>query len=269
MARWIPVKDALFLAVGNWRLWLLQFAGNAVLFLAFIWWLRPHEANWWELLYSSLAILLIAMAALVLHGGTLNYFAGAHRDRATEIPSSLRKAFQHIPALIVWTLIFFTLYWLTGKLDQYAVTLPGYLRSEFPAWLRRSISEPALDNIYSGALWLLQWVILPGLLLPFALASAANGFRGLIAFGDWKKAVRSLGYWITLIVAVGIGVGCVEAIMSWRLDPKTATLSAEKTSLAFRLLFAYLVGIFSWLLAGSILGRKMAGSGGQSGAQPL
>lgn len=266
---WVATKDALLLAVNNWRLWLLQFAGNVMLFLALIWWLRPHEANWWQLLYSSVVILLAAAAALVLHGGTLNYFENVHQDRASRIPPSLRNAFKHLPALIVWALIFFTLQWLIGKLDESDVSLPGYLRSEFPAWLRRMISEPALDSIYRSLVWLLRWIILPGLLLPLALACSGNGFRGLVAFRDWARTVRSLGYWITLLLAAALGVGCVGSIMGWRLDPKTATLGAEETSLAFRLLFAYLLGIFSWLLAGSIVGRKMAGSGGQSGAQPL
>jgi hypothetical protein len=269
MARWSPLKDTTVLAVTNWRLWLLQLFGNFVIFLAFIWWLRLPDAHWWQVFFGVVLAALTAAAALVLHGGTLDYFHSAHQDRTTKLPPSLRRAFQHLPALVLWALIFFFLRWLIGKLDQYEVSLPGYLRSEFPAWLRRMISEPALESIYTSLLWLLRWVVLPGLLLPLALSCAGKGFRGFIAFGDWKRALRSLAFWLTLIVAAVLGVYCVEAIMGWRLDPKTATLAAEKTSLAFRLFFAYLLGIFSWLLAGSMLGRKVAGSSGQSGAQPL
>src|SRR5215467_14559512 len=49
MARWSSVKDVLVMAVTSWRLWLLQVLGNIVIFLIFIWWLRPHEASGWQL----------------------------------------------------------------------------------------------------------------------------------------------------------------------------------------------------------------------------
>jgi hypothetical protein len=268
MARWSPFKDALILAIRNWRLWLLQFFGNLLIFLSVVWWLRLPDAHWWQLLFGLLLIVITAAAALVLHGGTLNYFKGAHQDPSARIRSALKNAVKHLPALLVWALVLFALEWLVSQLDQYDSRVAGFLRSEFPAWLRKIISEPALNNIYSSLIWLLRWVVLPGLLLPFALSCAAKGFRGFLAFGNWVWVLRSLGYWIALIVGALLGVVCIGAIMGWKLDPKTATLSAEETSLAFRLLFGYLLGIFSWLLAGSMLGRKMALGSGQSGTQP-
>ncbi len=268
MARWSSLKETLVVSVRSWRLWLLQFLANAALVLVFVWWLHISEAHWWNLLFSLLLIFLIVAVALALHGGTLIYFQSAHRDRAALLRPAFRRAFTHLPAIFVWALFFFFLRYWIGRLDDYTYTLPGYLRSEFPAWLRRMISEPRLDSIYSGLVSLLRWVILPGLLLPFALFSADRGFRGLIAFRDGRRTLRSLGYWITLVVAAILGVWCVEAIMGWTLDPKTATLPAEETSLAFRLLFAYLLGIFAWLLTCSVLGRHVARSVGQSGAQP-
>lgn len=267
MARWSSLTDALVLAVRNWRLWLLQWFGNAVIFLCFIGWLRLPDAHWWQVFFGLVLAVLAAAAALVLHGGTLNYFHDVHQDRTARLLPAFRKAVRHLPALIVWALIFFSLRWLIGQLDQYDTSFPGYLRSEFPAWLRRMISEPALDNVYSLLVWLLEWVALPGLLLPLGLSCAGQGFRGFIAFAEWVRPLRSLVYWLVLIVAAVLGVYCVGVIMGWRLDPKTATLAGEETSLVFRLLFAYLLGIFAWLLTGSMLGRIVVGSGGQSRTQ--
>jgi hypothetical protein len=268
MTRWNSLKEALVLAVKNWRLWLLQFLSNAAIFLAFVWWLRISEARWWNLLFSFLLIAVIVAAALLLHGGTLNYFQSAHEDEAARLQPAFRKALRHLAAIFLWALIFFLLRDWIGRLDGYDITFAGYLRSEFPAWLRRMISEPQLDSIYSGLVSILRWVVLPGLLLPYALFSADKGFRGWIAAGDWLRTLRSLGYWLALVVAAILGVGCVEAIMGWKLNPKTATLQAEKVSLALRLLFAYLLGLFSWLLVCSVLGRRVTRSVGQSGAQP-
>jgi hypothetical protein len=64
-----------------------------------------------------------------------------------------------------------------------------------------------------------------------------------------------------------IGVYCTGKIMDWKLDPNTATVSGEKISLAFRSVFAYVLAIFSWLLACSALGRASLSSG-QTGDQP-
>jgi hypothetical protein len=266
MARWSLLKDGLVLAVNNWRLWLVHFVGNAAVFLAFVWWLRISDAHWWNLLFSSLLIVAIVAATLLLHGGTLNYFQRAHQDKTTKLSPAFKTALKHLAAIFVWALVFFLLRYWIERLERYDFTLPGYLRSEFPAWLRRMISESRLDSIYSGLVSILRWVVLPGLLLPFALFSADKGFRGLVAFAAWRRTLRKLIYWVALVMAVILGVWCVQAIMGWKLDPKTSTLGSEKASLVFRLLFAYLLGLFSWLLTCSVLGRTR--SIGQSAAQP-
>jgi len=269
MVRWSALKDALILAVSSWRLWLVQFLGNVVIFLIFVWWLRTPDAHWWQLLFGFLLIVFGVAATLVLHGGTLDFFQIAHQGKEGTLATAFSKAVRHLPALVLWAVIFVVLQLLLGKLDQYAISLPGFLRSEFPAWLRRMISEPRLDSMYSGLIWLLRWVILPGLLLPFALFCADQGFRGFTALRDWWRVQRSLGYWVVLLVAAVFAVLSVQALMSWRLDPRTATLTAEQISLFFRLLLAYLLGIFSWLLVCSVLGRKTARDAGESGAQPV
>jgi hypothetical protein len=269
MARWSSLKDTLVLALTSWRLWLLQFLGNIVIFLAFIWWLRLPDAHWWQLLFGLLLIVGSAVAALVLHGGTLDFFQIAHHGKEGTLGTAFAKALRHLSAIALWAVIFVFLEWLVAKLDQYSISLPGYLRSEFPAWLRRLISEPGLDSIFTGLLWLLRWVIVPGLLLPFALFCADKGFRGFLVPGGWWRTARSLGYWVVLLIAALIGVAATQAIMGWKLDPRTATLQGEQTSLFLRLLFAYLLGIFAWLLACSALGRQTANVVGQSSAEPV
>jgi hypothetical protein len=255
MARWSSLREALVLSLKNWRLWLVQFAGNAIIFALFYGWLQVQEAHWWQLFFQALLILLIIVSILVLHGGTLAYFQSAHADRAAQLLPAFRKALKHIAALAVCVFIVHIPWALSGHLYNYQTSFPGYLRSEFPAWLRRMISEPALDNTYTFLLFVLRWVILPGLLLPFLLFCADKGFRGFIAFRDWRKTVRSLAYWIVLVVAAIVGVHFVQLVMGWRLDPKTSTLHGEYMSFAMRQLLAYLLALFSWLFVGSMLGR--------------
>ncbi|HKF20795.1 MAG TPA: hypothetical protein VKE93_04455 [Candidatus Angelobacter sp.] len=267
MARLSSLKDSLVLGVRNWRLWLVQFLANAAIILAFFGWLQIKEAYWWQLLFSLLLAALLVIAVLVLHGGTLNYFANVHQDRSAQLLPAFRTAFKHLAALVVWFLVVHFLWHVASHLDEYSTSFPGYLRSEFPAWLRRMISEPALDNTYSFLLSLLLWVVLPGLFLPLGLFAASRGFRGLIAFRDWRRTIANLTYWIVLVMAGVIAVYCTGKIMDWKLDPKTATLAGEKASLVFRLLFAYLLAIFAWLWACSALGRARLSSR-QAGNEP-
>ncbi len=267
MARWSSLKDAVVLAAKNWRLWLAQFAGNAAIFAAFVVWVRSPDAHWWQLFLQLLLMIVMVVAALVLHGGTLNYFESAHQDKATALLPAFRAASKNVAALAVWAFVFHFLEHLVGHLDAYNTSFPGYLRSTFPAGLRHVLSEPALDDTYVFLISVLTWVVLPGVLLPFGMFAAGRGFRGLIAFRDWRRSVANLAYWIALMAAAVIGVYLTGKIMDWKLDPRTATLPAEKVNLAFRLLFAYLLGIFSWLLACSALGRARLSSG-QSGSQP-
>ena len=269
MSRWTSFKNTLLLAMTSWRLWLVQFFGNVMASLIFVWFLRVPDAHWWQIVFGLFLLVFSIAVALVLHGGTLDFFQIAHGNEKTSLPVPFQRALRHLPALVLWGAIFFALQWLLGKLDQYDTSFPGYLRSEFPAWLRRMISEPRLDGIYTGLLWLLRWVILPGLFLPFALFCADRGSRGFISLHDWWRVVRSVSYWIVLLIAALIGVLSTQALMGWKLDPRTATLGAEKVSLFFRLLFAYLLGIFAWFLACSTLGRRTAQTVRESDAQPV
>src|SRR5215471_13959963 len=263
MARWSSLREALVLSLKNWQLWLVQLAGNAIIIALFVEWLRIPEAHWWQLISQALLILALLGAVLVLHGGTLAYFESAHADSAAQLLPAFRKALKHIASLAVCAFLLHIPWALSGHLYNYQTSFPGYLRSEFPAWLRRMISEPALDSTYTFLLFVLRWVILPGLLLPFLLFCADKGFSGFIAFRNWWKTIRSLAYWIVLIVAAIVGVYLVGVVMGWRLDPKTSTFHGEYANFAMRLLLAYLLGLFSWLFVGSMLGR--AGRAAQPG----
>lgn len=264
MARWSSLRDAVVLSLKNWRLWLVQLAGNAIIVALFVGWLRVPEAHSWQLVFQALLILAIVAAVLVLHGGTLVYFKSAHENRAAQLTPAFRQALKHIFALAVCVFIVHIPLALSGHLYHYQTSFPGYLRSGFPAWLRRMISEPTLDHTYTFLLFLLRWVILPGLLLPFLLFCADRGFRGLVAFRDWAKTVRSLAYWIALIVAAVVGVYLVEAVMGWRPGSKPGTFRGEQVSFVLRQLLAYVLALFSWLFVASTLGR--ARGPGQPGA---
>jgi hypothetical protein len=236
------------------RLWLLHLIVNAVVLACFVGWLHIPESYWWQVMFTVLIAIVLAVTFLVLHAGTLNYFVEARENRVALRPP-FQRALQHLPAIIVWAVIYYFIHAQVIRLHDYQYEFPGYLRSEFPAWLRRLISEPTMDSIYESFVAFLHWVVLPGLLLPLALLCADRNFRGLISLRTWGRMLRNLSYWIVLILASLIGVWCTGKLLDWRLDPKTATLHGEEAWLVFRLIIVYPLIIFSWLWVCSMLGR--------------
>lgn len=250
MKLWKSLSATFISAFHHPRLWLLQFLGNALIILIFLLWLRIPDAYKWELFFQVVVALLIVVGALWLHGGTLNYYSDISDGTKAGLGGAFKKAWKHLPAFAVAVLIWLALFCLVYKLASYQYEFSGYLRSEFPAWLRRHISEPTMDNLYEGFVFVVRWIVVPGLILPLWLLCARTGFRGFLQFRAWWRAVRNLAFWIVLVVAALIGVYCFGKIVShWRLDPKTATLRGEEGFVAFRFPFAYLLALFSWLWA--------------------
>jgi len=258
---WNSLSASFVSALRQPRLWLLQFFGNAIIALVFAAWLNFSDAHWWQLLFTLIVALLLVISFVVLHSGTLNYYSDICEDNRAGLLNAFAKSLKitHVLAFAIWAIVVYFLFQLVTTLDAYYYSFPGYLRSEFPAWLRRLISENAIDNLYSGFVNFLCWVVVPGLLLPFGLLTAVEGFRGFTMLRGWGRIVRHWGYWIVLILAALIGRYSVGKIMSWLLDPRTATLSSERVWLGCRMLFAYLLALFSWLWICAMLGRAHAG----------
>jgi hypothetical protein len=243
-------------ALRHWPLWLLQFLGNAAIVVIAVLSLQIGDAHIWQLVLTFLIAVLIIGGALVLHGGTMNYYADLLEERSARLEPTLRRAFKHLLPLAIWAAVFFcVLHYGVSRLDGYGYSFPGYLRSEFPAWLRRLISEQGMDNLYTGFVAFVRWVVVPGLLLPFGLSSARFGFRGLVTFRNWTRTLRSLAYWLVLVIASLIGVYLVQKILGWTLNEETATLGEEKIWLGLRILVAYLLALYGWLMVCFILAQ--------------
>lgn len=254
-----PLREAFSLVLRSPRIWGLQLPGNVLILLLFTAWLRLSEAHWWDLLLNLIVIVLVAVAALALHGGTLNYYQSAHADRSAMLTPEFKKALKHVLALAVWAAIFFFLWLQVDGLSDYQYALPGFLRSELPGWLRKHTTDSGFTDAYQFAVTLLRWVVLPGLLLPPALLAAGQGFRGLVRMREWGGMLRSVSYWTVLVLAALLGVAVTAALMGMKMAPRTATLRREEISLFFRLLASYLCGMFAWLWMCSMLGRLRRG----------
>ncbi len=250
-------------AISSGKLWALQFFGNAVLFVIFLFFLQVlQESSAVQLILQIFVVLIFLAGFLILQGGTLAFMRDRHAGKPA-VGSALRSAAHHVFVLFVVLLIFVAIWWIVGMLGDYKDLFPAYLRSKFPAGLRAHITEGFLDSAYAWFVGILMWLVVPALALPFAATAATQGYHtfGRAGFGAFKRAIKNWQYWLTLAVAAIIGVWLTGALMDWKLG--RGEVSAEFWSVGFRLLLAYLLGIFGWLLAASVTGRSV-----QEPAQP-
>jgi hypothetical protein len=257
-------EEPRFVLAGSFRsgrLWLLQFFVNPILAGLFAAWLLIPEARTWQLALNVLLALLIAAAALLLHAGTLNYFSDQFREQPAAIKTAFRRALRHFAAIAVCAIVFYLIWTLAGGLAGYRETLPTYVRSTLPASIREHISLGVLTGFFEVLVFLLQWVVVPGLLLPLVLRAADQGFRGfgLSGWKAWRTTIAGLHYWLILAVAAVLGVYGSNTLLGWRPSSESPTFAGETANLVLRMFLAYGLGLFSWMVACSLTGRR-AGS---------
>ena len=258
MPSFAPAVDAFKGCLRDWRLWLIQFLGNALLFALFIGWLFIPVATGWHLILNVLVALVLLAGLLVLHGGTLNYFYSQDSQENESLRDVFRRGVWNLLAVALCAAVLYLLWLLAGQFGSYEQSLPPYLRSMSPAFLRRSVGLPVFHGIISMLFFTVRWILVPGLVLPLLASAAYFGFRGFGRQGlqIWKRTVWSVSYWAIVIVAVLLGVSATEKIMGWTPDFRTSTLSQETTSLVIRGLVSYFLALFAWLLACSAIGRQ-------------
>ena len=248
-------------------MWLLQFFLNPILVGLFAVWLLIPEARIWQLGLNILLAALIVAAALVLHAGTLNYFSDQFREQPAVVTTAFGRALRHFAAIAVCAIVLCFVWTLAGGLDRYHETIPTYIRSTLPVSVRQHLSLGVLTGTFGLLAFLLQWVTVPGLLLPLVLLAADQGFRGYGREGwkTWKTSIASLHYWLILAVAAFLGVYGSDTILGWRPNSASPSFAGETTNLTFRLLLAYGLGLFSWMLVCSLIGRRGGSTQGIAG----
>ncbi|PYP91961.1 MAG: hypothetical protein DMG65_05845 [Candidatus Angelobacter sp. Gp1-AA117] len=255
MSLWNSLRETLIATLRHRRLWLIQFFANLLLMLWVVGIVHMPDSYAWQVIASILMIALLVVMVAILQGGTLNYCLETDRNKASALQPPFWNALKHVVPVILLMVILYFLYDLIGRLDNYQYSFPRYLRSEFPAWLRRIVSEPAVRGLYSAFLTFLRCILLPGLFLPLALLCADRNFRGFFQLRIWLRMLLNLAWWIVVIVAWFLGIWCVAKLLHWTLDPKTASLHGEQIWLAFRLIVSCLLAIFSWLWVCTLLAR--------------
>ena len=274
MARFAFAVNAFNGSFRNGWLWLIQFLVNPLLFALFTAWLLIPVANTGYLILNILFALVLLVASLVLHGGTLNYFSSQGRSEGATLRAAFHCALRNVLAVVAGVAIVYLLWALVGKAGSYQETFPAYMRSALPAFLRRQAGLPFFQGLFDAALFALRWILIPGLLLPLLARASQFGFRGFGREGltELKQTLFSVSYWGLIMVAALLGVLATQKIMGWTPDFRTSTLAEETTSVIFRSFVAYLLGLFAWMLACSAVGcqgEELRGAAADPGGQAV
>jgi len=219
--------------------WLIQVLGNAALMAGAAWWLTWPDARSWQVVATSGFAAVLVLVALWLHGSTLAFFAGAE-----SLGRAFGRGLRRLAPLLVWLIVLVALLlllsWVKGRLPQTAVRAA-------------QIADATPRQVTGAAMWamfVVQWIVVPALLLPFAAEIAAIGFRGWRpgALRRWRHGL----YWIGCAV-FALGIYLPYRLAAWVLP--VSSLTSEAVSVGVRFAIAYLLTITAWLFFAAILGR--------------
>ena len=244
-------------AFHNWRLWLIQFIGNPLLYLLFYGWILIPVASTMYVILNFLVAITLIVTCVALHGGTLNYFSEKASNESVQIKQAFFRALRNILPILICLAAIYLLWMLADKFDDLQETYPTYLRSTLSASSRMHISIANLANIFAAVAFAVRWILIPGLILPFGAAASNFGFRGFGGNGlrAWKNAISSFSYWLVLTIAAIVGVFAAQKILDLTPDFAKSTYRFEWASLITRLLISYSLAMIAWMTTCSLVGR--------------
>ena len=216
------------------RLWLIQAAGNALLFWCAFTWLGIRDAKTWQLIATAVFGLLILVPWLWLQDGTLVYCG----DRSQGLWTAFRKSLKTLALFSAIVMVFVALCWALGKLDEPLTKAGARTASWLTFHLRKPIKPATWIRSYLAVLWGVRWIVLPALMLPVAASAARNGVRGM-----WRRGRKVL--WLEYLVAFVVGFYIPSVLMGW--VPGLTGSTAQVVSFVLRFGFAYVLIITAWL----------------------
>lgn len=188
-------------------------------------------ADWIFLLLA----LLIALAFLWLQVHTLRALA---EERSARVPVGML-------IFAVLMVIAYLLLLPVGVLDDQAAALSHLWASQLPRGVRYPLPQTRIYHLLTVTVAALRYWIVPGLLVPFAVAGAAyrSPGKGLRAAANTLTRGR---YWLLLLVDFVIAYVVARQLMQWQPGH---TPRAQVVSLIVRTAVAYLVCVGAWLIA--------------------
>lgn len=247
-------RDTLSAVLNSKRVWLVHLIGNALLMVAFFYWIRIPEETGWQFALTILGALVIAFGTLWLHSATFDYFSLASEQ---QFKSSLRRSVARLPAFLLWTIAFGVVLWLIGQLWTYDEQTGGYARHSLPLFIRKGVTPRSMFSGAHWGVWFLYFFLWPILFLPVGGQVAVMNFYGFWSAAAFRP-IRRWRFWLAYLVCFVVGA-YVPYTLAWMVPRKPSPLSEQTWSMVLRLGFGYLLLVTAWIVLCAAIMRASDG----------
>lgn len=213
-----------------------QYWATLLLIAAGIAWTRLPDRHWWQVLLSLLIPALLIAALLALEAGTMRSFCGGDSKR-------VRLAWG-AATLVVWAAVYAVIWIFLNWCDNQIPAWASYLNSRASAGARASFfTYNHIQSWLTLAEWTLRWIIVPGKLIPCAIASAQSGWRL-----PWRRLIRFMLNWRWWPAVIVAALAAVEWPSHFYNGIPQGPVSHQVWTVLFKLAANDLLAITSWIL---------------------
>jgi hypothetical protein len=231
----VSIFSDLFRRLGqSWRWLLVQLLLTPVLALLFLGWTRIPEKNFLEVAATLLLPLLLLISIFELEAGTMRSLATDDGRRVKLIWGAIAVAVCALLAWIGWSLL--------DTFDEHIWAWASYLNSQTHDHTRL-FTYDHIQKWLTITAWVLRWIAVPALTLPFAATSAQWGHRL-----PWRKVscfLLNWKWWCGVAVVALLGAYLPSHFFN---APLSGTVQAQKLHVALKLSGAYMLGLASWVV---------------------
>jgi hypothetical protein len=229
-------KDLLLRLRGS-LLWVaLQFGLTLLLILVGLAWTGLPDKHLWQVALTLLVPLLLAISVLELEAGTMRALADDDGRRLKLVWGAM--------TLLAWVALFWACWAVLDWCDDRIPLWAGYLNSRASTGSRATVlTYDHLQKWMMLAEWVLRWIIVPGKLLPYAMASAQWGWRV-----PWRKIIRLLlnwRWWPAVVLASLVGVALPGHFF---VDLPHGTVMHQVWMVVLKLAVIYVLAVGCWVL---------------------
>ena len=230
--------------------WVLgEYVGIAALIAIGLVWTRIPEKNGWQVALTLAVPVLIAAGFLWLQAGLVRGLLPAAmpaevKDDEEDADSRWVPIAWGAATLLLWIAIGWALWVLLDLFDSRVSQWASYLNSKFDPHARTHWASYAhLSRDLYWAEWASRWAVVPGLLVPLGVCSAAWGLLRL----PWRRAVAlwvSWKWWPVVIAWALIGEAWPQR---WFASDPYGTVRAQVWRVGLKLAAAYLLAVTGWV----------------------
>lgn len=229
-------KDLIRRLRDNWRWVAAQFVLTLLLILFGLAWTRLPDKHWWQVALTLLVPLLLAISALELQAGTMRALADDDGRRVKLVFGAM--------TLLVWVALFWACWAVLDWCDDQIPAWAGYLNSKASAGERATVFTYAhIERWLTLAEWVLRWIIVPGKIIPYAIASAQWGWR--IPFRKIIRLLLNWRWWPAVVLAALAGVVLPGHFFA---GLPQGTVTHQIWAVVFKLVGSYVLAVGCWVV---------------------